>query len=103
MREQRKKRKQDDCVKRYPVVVPYVERVSELVAMVFRKHRMPVVMKPVKIVKRLLVHPKDKKKKEETAECVFNISCCNYDKPYVDETSRKFRNYTEGTQDRGRS
>jgi len=47
-------------------------------------------MRPVKTLKRILVHPKDKQVKEETTECVYRIPCGNCDKTYVGETGRKF-------------
>ena len=72
------------------MVLPYVERVSETVARVFRKHNVPVAMRPVNTLKKFLVHPKDKQHKEETTECVYRIPCGNCDKTYVGETGRKF-------------
>jgi len=58
--------------KRRPVVLPYVEGISERVARdrVMTKHRIPVAMRPVKTLKRLLVHPKGKQEKEEITDCV---------------------------------
>ena len=67
-----------------------MEKVSETVARVFRKHNVSVAMRPVKTLKRVLVHPKDKQAKEETTECVYRIPCGNCDKTYVGETGRKF-------------
>ena len=34
-------------------------------------------MRPVKILKRLLVHPKDKEEKEEVTECVYKVPRSN--------------------------
>ena len=53
-------------------------------------HRVPVTMKPVKTLRRLLVHPKDKQEKEEITDCVYKIPCGNWDKTYIGETGRKF-------------
>jgi len=86
----KKKNNQDDSKRRTQVVLPYVEKVSETVARVFRKHNVSVAMRPVKTLKRILVHPKDKQSKEETTECIYRIPCGNCDKTYVGETGRMF-------------
>jgi len=85
-----KEKKNREPEKRPLVVLLYVERVSETVARVFRKHNVPVAMRPVNTLKKFLVHPKDKQDKEETTECVYRIPCGNCDKTYVGETGRKF-------------
>ena len=85
-----KKRQLDFSSKRSQVVIPYVAKVSETVARLFRKHQVPVAMRPIRTLKRLLVHPKDKQDKEEKTECVYKIPCGNCDKTYVGETGRKF-------------
>lgn len=76
-------------MKRSQVVIPYVEKVSETVARVLRKHNVAVAMRPVRTLKRLLIHPKDKQDKEEITECVYKIPCSNCDKKYIGETGRK--------------
>jgi len=40
----------------------------------------------------LLVHPKDKVSKEDTAECVYRISCknCQLQKVYIGQMGRSF-------------
>jgi len=53
-----------DSANRRLVVLPYVEDTSEWIARVMRKHQVPVAMRPVKTLKSLLVHPKDKQEKE---------------------------------------
>ena len=72
------------------VVTPYVENVSEAVARIVRKHKVPVAMKPYKTLKTVLVHPKDKQEKEDLTECVYKVPCANCDKTYISETGRKF-------------
>ena len=87
----KKTRKQRDFSQRPVVVIPCVENVSEAVAKIMRKHNVPVVMKPYKTLKSVLVHPKDKPEKEDLAECVYRVPCANCDKTYIGETARKFR------------
>jgi len=53
-------------------------------------HNVPVAMKPYKIIKGVLVHPKDKHEKEDVTECVYKVPCANCDKTYIGETGRKF-------------
>ena len=46
--------------------------------------------KPHSMIKRLLVHPKDKVAKEDICECVYQIGCANCSSVYIGETGRKF-------------
>ena len=46
-------------------------------------------MKAWKTLKDLLMHPKDKKDREDITECVYKVPCANCDKTYVGETGRK--------------
>ena len=57
---------------------------------VVRVAQVPVAMRPVKTLKSLLVHPKDKQDKEEITDCVYKISCASCEKCYIGETGRKF-------------
>ena len=50
-------------MKRPMVVIPYVEKVSEVIVRIMKKHNVPVAMKPWKTLNELLVHPKDKQDK----------------------------------------
>jgi len=55
-----------------------------------RKHQVPVAVRPVKTLKSLLVHPKDKQEKEEITDCVYKIPSASCEKCYIGETWRKF-------------
>jgi len=55
-----------------------------------RKHQVPVAMRPVKTLKSLLVHSKDKQEKEEITDCVYKIPCASCEKCYIGKTGRKF-------------
>ena len=46
-------------------VIPYVEKVSEVIARVMKRYNVPAILKPWKTLKGLLVHPKDKQEKED--------------------------------------
>jgi len=41
---------------------------------------------PYKTISNILVHSKDKVSKEDTAECVYRISCKNCQKVHIGET-----------------
>jgi len=60
-----------------PIELPYVKGIPERVARMTKRHRVLVTMKPVKILRRLLVHPKDKQEKKEITDCVYKIPCGN--------------------------
>ena len=73
MKPSKRKQKRDSANRRL-VVLPDVEGTSERIARVMRKHQViPVAMTPVKTLKSLLVHPKDKQEKEEITDCVYKI------------------------------
>jgi len=61
------------------MVIPYVEKVSEAIVRIMKKHNVPVAMKPWKTLKD----------KEDITECVYKVPCANCDKMYVGETGRK--------------
>jgi len=88
-KRKKKNKKQEASMKRPMIVIPYVEKVSEAIVRIMKKHNVPVAMKPRKTLKDLLVHPKDKQDKEDITECVYKVPCANCDKTYVGETGRK--------------
>ncbi len=57
---------------------------------VFRRHGVSVAMKPHQTLKRLLVHPKDKRKPHDTAGVVYQIPCKDCPKVYTGETGRRY-------------
>ena len=72
------------------VVIPYVSGLSERVRRIFKKHNVESAMRPHQTLKKLLVHPKDKRDKLKTGNCIYEIGCQNCDLTYVGETSRLF-------------
>ena len=83
-----KRKQKRDSVNRHLVILPCVDGISERIARVMRKDQVPVAMRPVKTLKTLLVHPKDKQEQEIT-DCVYKISCASCEKSYIGETGRK--------------
>jgi len=78
-KSQKKQKKQDQS--RSSVVIPYVERTSEAVTRIVRKHNVSCAMKPYKTLRNILsVDPKDKEEIEQTSECVHKVPCTNCDK-----------------------
>jgi len=71
------------------IVISYVEKLSEAIVRIMKKHKVHVAMKPWKTLKDLLVHPKDKQDKEDITECVYMVPCANCNKTCVGETGRK--------------
>jgi len=70
VRDKKKNKKQEASVKRPVIVIPYVEKVSEAIVRIMKKHNVPVAIKPWKTLKDLMVHSKDKQDKEDITECV---------------------------------
>jgi len=67
-----------------------MEGKSEKVARVMKRHRVPATMKHVKMLRRLLMHQKDKQEKEEITDCIYKIPCGNCEKTLTGETGRMF-------------
>ncbi len=61
------------------VVIPYVKGVSEALERIYRKHNISTVMRPHMSLRKLLVHPKDKRNAVDTSGVVYSIPCrhCN--------------------------
>ena len=72
------------------LVLPYVEKMTETLGRVFRKHGFSVVCRPVCTLRRLLVHPKDKVNEENVVGCVYKVPCGSCKHCYIGETGRKF-------------
>jgi len=46
-------------------------------------------MKPLKTLRSMLIHPKDREETEQITECIYKVSCVSCDKTYIGETGRK--------------
>jgi len=66
------------------VFLPYEERIVRQM----KKHQVTVTMRPVKTLKTLLMHPRDKQE-EEITDCVYKISCASCEKCYIGASKRK--------------
>ena len=72
------------------VVIPYMNRLSERIQRVYKKHNVEAAIKPHSTLRNLLVHPKDKREKLQCSNVIYEIGCKNCDHSYVGETSRLF-------------
>ena len=57
----------------------------------FKKHNFSTAMKPYVTLRRMLVHPKDKRDPMQTADSVYEIPCNSCSKTYIGETGRLFK------------
>ena len=89
-RNKNKKKEKDSVTSRTMVSIPYVKGVSEALMRVLRRHDVSVAMKPHLTLKRLLVHPKDKRAPQETAGVVYQVPCGDCPKVYTGETGRRY-------------
>jgi hypothetical protein len=88
--EKKQKRKEKSDKNKGLVTVPYVRGMSEAISRVFKKHNISTAMRPHTTIRRLVVHPKDKRDIDNSAGLVYKIPCKGCDKSYIGETSRMF-------------
>ena len=77
--------------RKYPVVIPYIQGVSEQLRRIFKGHGIPTYFRPVNTLRQLLVHPKDKLDNERTVGPVYHISCEDCPASYIGETERSLK------------
>lgn len=70
------------------VVIPYVNGLSEKANRIFRRHGIATAMRPHSSLRKMLVHPKDKRDPDATTDVVYEIPCSNCKHTYVGETGR---------------
>ena len=78
------------------IVLPYIKGKAETLKRVFNKHKIHVCFKPHQTLRQILVHPKDKTKKEEVCGPIYHIKCEGSDnvkceKDYIGETERNLK------------
>jgi hypothetical protein len=82
---------QVDRPKRPPVVIPYIQGVSEHMRRVMHQYSVQVFFKPVNTLRQLLVRPKDPLEKERVIGPVYQIKCQDCEASYVGETERALK------------
>ncbi len=85
-----KNRKEKKDKSRGLVVIPYVKDVSQALEKIYRKHTISTAMTPHMSLRKLFVHPKDKRNPADTSGVVYSILCRDCNKVYVGETGRQF-------------
>ncbi len=85
-----KNRKEKKDKSRGMVVIPYVKAISEALERIYRKHNISTAMRPHMSLRKLLVHPKDKRNPADILGVVYSIPCRDCNKVYVGETGQQF-------------
>ena len=70
------------------------EGVAEKATCILRRHDIATVMSPHTTLRKLLVHPKDKRDPLSTTGCIYEVSCANCNESYVGETGRRLETKT---------
>ena len=63
------------------VVIPYVEEPSQKAKGIFKKHGVATAIRPDTTLRKLLVHPKDKRDLLSTTDCIYEIPRKNVSTP----------------------
>ena len=61
--------------RQHAIGLPYISKLSEQVARIFKSYNIPVYHKPINTLRSLLVHPKDRTAKAEKCGVVYDIQC----------------------------
>ncbi|XP_070576849.1 uncharacterized protein [Ptychodera flava] len=84
------------------IVIPYIEGTSERIRNTLQKRGIQTYFKSSNTLRDILVKPKDKNKKENMKDVIYQIDCatpgCNA--YYIGETSRPLRERFEETQEK---
>ena len=74
--------------RQHDISLPYISKLSEQVARIFKSYNIPVYHKPINTLRSLLVHPKDRTAKAAKCGVVYDIQCPECDQHYIGETAR---------------
>ena len=86
----RKNNKKDTTKKSNGYVhIQYVEGIAEKATRILRRHDIATVMSPHATLRKLLVHPKDKRDPLSTTGCIYEVPCANCNESYVGEIGRR--------------
>ena len=72
------------------VIIPFVEGFTDKATRIFRKHGISTAVKPHTTLRKMLVHPKDKRDPLTTTDSVYELPCSNCKSSYIGETGRRF-------------
>ena len=70
------------------VVLPYVGNTSECIKRILAKLKIRTCFKPYKTLRKFLVHPKDRIKKEDHTGVIYQVSCTTCNESYIGQTGR---------------
>ena len=70
------------------VVLPYVRNTSECIKRILAKLKIRTCFKPYRTLRKILVHPKDRIKKEDHTGVVYQVSCTTCNESYIGQTGR---------------
>ena len=87
------KRKKKDTIKEMRtsmlVTMSHVKGLLEVPSRVFQHHGVMITMRHHRTIKRMLVHPKDKRTSQESERVVYKIPCKDCPNVYTCETGRR--------------
>ena len=70
------------------VVLPYVRNTSECIKRILAKLKIRTCFKPYRTLRKFLVHPKDRIKKEDHTGVIYQVSCTTCNESYIGQTGR---------------
>ncbi len=75
------------------ITLPFVDSLSQKLRRVFQEFKIQVGFKPHRILRRILVHPKDPVPKGKKCDLVYRVECKDQDchSTYIDETSQPLK------------
>ena len=89
---QRKRRKENTTTeisrRKHAIGLPYISKLSEQVARIFKSYNTSVYHKPINTLRSLLVHPKYRTAKAAKCGVVYDIQCPECNRHYIGETAR---------------
>ena len=88
--QKKKLKDREDSKIKTSVTIPYIKGLSEALSRMFHRHGVAISMKPHLTIKRMLVHPKDKRSLQENSGMVYQIPCKDCPKVYTGETERRY-------------
>ena len=74
--------------RQHPIGLPYISKMSEQLARIFKSYDIPVYHKHINTLRSLLVHPKDKTDKVAKCGVVYDIQRPDCKQHYTGETAR---------------